>query len=85
MARKKKATTLDDLARMVGRGFVGVDKRFDQMDKRFSGIEKRLDEIDKRLGQVEADVGNIRDTILAEHRQRLWAVERAVDQLKKVM
>ncbi|TSC75569.1 MAG: hypothetical protein G01um101430_411 [Parcubacteria group bacterium Gr01-1014_30] len=43
MANKK--VTIEDLARMVKRGFDGVDKRFDRVDKKLERMEKRLEGI----------------------------------------
>jgi len=39
---KKKNITINNLARMIKRGFDGVDEKFDKVDERFDKIEKQL-------------------------------------------
>lgn len=64
-SKKKKNTTIDDLATMVARGFEGQDKKFtnefSKIDKRFEQQAKRIDNrfeqqdlwISKRLYEQE--------------------------------
>ena len=56
----KKKITIEDLAGMVSRGFVSVDKRFNDVDKRFDIVDKRLDHMDARMAIIERDVTEIR-------------------------
>lgn len=42
---KKKEIKIEDLARMVKKGFDGVDFRFDKVDLKFDKIEDRLERI----------------------------------------
>lgn len=51
---------IENLARIVARGFEGVDKRFEQVDKRFVQVGDRLQHIDARLDTLEHDVAEIR-------------------------
>ncbi len=51
-----KKITLEDLARMVKRGFDVVDDRFEQVDKRFEQIDKRFEHIDARFTEVESKI-----------------------------
>lgn len=67
-AVKKQNVTLNDLARMVGRGFEEVGQRFDIVDKRFDKVEGRLyslevraDHMDMRLGRLESNVEEIKE------------------------
>jgi len=41
----KKETTIDDLAMMVQKGFISVDKRFDGVDTRLDHMKTCLSEI----------------------------------------
>ena len=75
---KKKNTTINDLAVMVGKGFDGVDKRFDGVDKRFDGIDKRFDAVDFRLDKIEK-------LILADHKRRIERLETEVKELKELV
>ncbi len=62
ITRKKKGTTLDDLAGMVKRGFDGVDKRFEDVDKQFESIGHRLD-------RFETALKNFREENALEHEE----------------
>jgi hypothetical protein len=42
---QKKNITIDDLARMIKKGFDGVGQRFDKVDQRFNKVEDRLERI----------------------------------------
>ena len=44
---------LENLARIVAKGFEMVDKRFEQVDKRFEQVDKRFEQVDKRLDMVD--------------------------------
>ena len=50
----KKNITIDELARMVQKGFEETAKKTD-MDKRFDGIDKRLDRIENILIKRHSD------------------------------
>lgn len=56
---KKKAITIEDVALMVGKGFLGVDKKFDKIDKRLDGVDKRLDAVDKRLDNLDKRLNGV--------------------------
>lgn len=66
----KKETTIDDLAGMVQKGFVGVDKRFDDMATKddLTEVNTRLDGIDTRLEHIE-------NMLLRAHENRLEKLE----------
>lgn len=62
----KKATTIEDLAGMIKRGFDGNDKRFDKVESRLERIELRLDnvayrfeveELSRRIKRLELKLG----------------------------
>ncbi len=85
---KKKKITIEDLARMVKRGFdetakkEEVDKRFSEvvteMKGRFDGVGRRFDAIDDRLDRIEK-------LILADHKKRIEKLELEVKELKELL
>lgn len=44
---------VENLARIVARGFEGVEKRFERVDKGFEQVDKRFEQVDKRFEQVD--------------------------------
>jgi len=52
----KKQITIEDLAKMVQKGFDGVDKKFEGVDKKFDGVDKKFEAIDKRFDRVEKEM-----------------------------
>jgi len=54
----KKNTTIDDLAVMVQKGFIGVDKKmeagFKNVDKKFENVDKKFDEVNQRLIKIDS-------------------------------
>ena len=63
--------TNEDLARMIGGGFEGVDKRFNAVDKRFDRIEDRLESIE--------------NLILADHKRRIEKLEDEMKELRGLL
>lgn len=57
--KKKKEITLDDLAGMVQRGFVGVDKRFDKVETRLDGVEERLKNVEIGQEDIKLRLDNV--------------------------
>lgn len=58
---------IENLARIVARGFELMDKRFEQVDKRFEQADKKIERIDghilhidARLNTIEHDITEIR-------------------------
>jgi len=66
----KKKITIEDLARMVKRGFDETAKR-NEVNLRFDKIEERLEKIEK--------------LILADHRRRIEKLEVEVKELKNLL
>ncbi|OGZ69756.1 MAG: hypothetical protein A3D44_04405 [Candidatus Staskawiczbacteria bacterium RIFCSPHIGHO2_02_FULL_42_22] len=48
---KNKKITIDQLARMMQKGFLGVDKRFDETDAKIHRIEASIQAIDLKFSQ----------------------------------
>lgn len=71
---KQKSITIDDLAGMVQRGFLGIDKRLDGIDGRLDGIDSRLDGIDGRLDGIDSRLDGIE--------KRLTSLEGRMDVLE---
>lgn len=67
---KKKNVTIDDLARMVQKGFLETAKK-SEVDKRFDKVEDHLERIEKLL--------------IAEHRRRIERLEVDVRELKELL
>ena len=67
---KKKNITIEDLARMVQKGFLETAKKV-EVDKRFDKIENSLERIEKLL--------------IAEHRRRIEKLELDVRELKELL
>ena len=73
----KKKTTIEDLARMVARGFGETATKRDlsglksEMDKRFDGVDKRFDKIE--------------NLILIDHKRRLEKLESDMKELKNAL
>jgi len=68
---ENKEITIEDLARMVEKGFNGVDLRFDKIDLKFDKIEDRLERIEKLL--------------IAEHQRRIEKLEAEVKELRELL
>ncbi|MBI2577810.1 MAG: hypothetical protein HYV77_03115 [Candidatus Wildermuthbacteria bacterium] len=45
--------TIKDLARMVQRGFEGVDNKFAKVDEKFAKVDERFDGLEKRFDRIE--------------------------------
>lgn len=73
----KKTITIEDLARMVQKGFLETakkaeaDRAFKRVDARFDGIENRLESIEKIL--------------IADHRRRIEKLETDIKELKDLL
>ena len=67
---KKKNITIDDLARMIQKGFLETARK-DEVNKRFDKIEDRLESIEK--------------LILADHKKRIERLETEVKELKELI
>ena len=80
---KKKETTNAELARMIGKGFAGMDKRFAQVDRSFADVDARFDAIDKRLDRIKGDLDHIRTEILRDHEKRIMRLENLLGMATK--
>ena len=53
---RKKEVTVNELAVMVQKGFVGIDERFEIIDERFERIDERFDRIDEHSEKMEENL-----------------------------
>ncbi len=74
---------VENLARIVAKGFEQVDKRFEQVDKRFEKIDGHLMHIDARLDTIEHDVVDIRGYVV--HRNEFEEALARIAALEKKM
>ena len=80
---------VENLARIVARGFEAVDKRFElvdkrfeQIDKRFELVDKRFEQIDKRFEQIDKRFEQIDDKLLHID-ARLNTIEHDIDEIRR--
>lgn len=72
---KNKGITIEDLARMVEKGFGGTDKK---IDKGFKEINTRFKEVDTRLNRIE-------NIILKQYSQKIEILERRIKRLEETL
>ena len=68
-----REVTIEDLARMVQKGFDETAKKID-MDARFDGVQERFNAVEMRLDRIEK-------FLLEEHRR---SIEKLEDQMQEV-
>lgn len=64
---KKEKMSIEDLARMMQAGFLGLEERLSgrmdrmevRMETRMDGIETRMDGMESRMGSIETRIGNL--------------------------
>lgn len=74
---KKKRITIEDLARMVQKGFLETAKK-DEVNVQFDEVNVRFDKIEDRLERIEK-------LILADHKRRIEKLEFEVKELKELL
>ena len=67
--------TNEELARMIGEGFHGVDEKFASMR---GEMNQRFDQIDERLEHIEK-------FLLEDHRRRIEKLEIQVQELREAL
>ena len=60
---KHSKVTIDELALMIGKGFRGVDERFNKMDERFDRMDERMDRMEMKLDSLERRILAIEDIL----------------------
>ena len=74
---KEKNVTIEDLARMVQKGFEETAKK-EEVDSQFEGVNERFDKVEDRLERIEK-------LILADHKKRIEKLEIEVKELKELL
>jgi hypothetical protein len=67
--------SLDELARMIAKGFSETGANFVKVEGRLVKIEDRLDSLDTRMDSLDMRMGNLEKTIHYDHEKRLRKVE----------
>jgi hypothetical protein len=78
----EKQVTNNELARMISRGFAGVDERFETMEKH---INTRFEQVDKRFNEMDARFDKIEKIVLVDYKHRLEQVESDMRLLKSAL
>ncbi|MFH1894356.1 MAG: hypothetical protein ABH813_00400 [Patescibacteria group bacterium] len=73
----KKNITIEDLARMVAKGFAETAKK-KEADLRFNKVDKRFDKIDERLENIEK-------LLIVQHQRRIEKLESDVKELRELL
>jgi len=68
----KKETTIDDLAIMVQKGFLGMDKKFDE-------VNDKIDKMQSNIGHLKLDVQFLKSE-MAGLRIRIEKIEQILNQ-----
>lgn len=74
---ENKEITIEDLARMIQKGFEGTAKR-DEVSARFDKADARFDKVEDRLERIEK-------LLIADHRKRIERLETDVKELKELL
>ena len=72
-----REVTIEDLARMVQKGFDETAKKID-MDARFDGVQERFNAVEMRLDRIEK-------LLIIEHQRRIEKLEDDVRVLKDAL
>lgn len=73
----KKKTTIDDLTRMVAKGFEETSKKVD--------VDKQFKDIDVCLSSLEKDMEYVKNLITLNHKRRIEKVELEMKELKNAL
>lgn len=76
--------SIEDFAVAVGKGFAGVDERFDKMDERMDRMDERFDRMELKLDSLERRIFAIED-LLTEHRNILNEHGKDIKEIKETL
>jgi septal ring factor EnvC (AmiA/AmiB activator) len=83
----KKGVTIDDLALMVQRGFLGVDEKFQGMEQRFDGLAADVAVLKTDVAVLKTDVAELKTDVaelktdVAELKTNLAVLEVTVNRI----
>lgn len=66
---------VESFARIVAKGFHGVDKQFEQVDTRFDLIDKRMEEMNAEIRHINVRLDTIEHDISAIHKHLVYRDE----------
>ncbi|MDP3764520.1 MAG: hypothetical protein Q8Q95_02775 [bacterium] len=75
-----KKTTIEDLARMVARGFNSVESKITSIENKMA-TKEQLDKVEKHLGER---IDNIEKIILKQQGEQIKGLERRVNRLEEM-
>lgn len=78
---KHRKVTIDELALMIGKGFRGVDTRFDKIENEIILMKERLDRIEMKLDSLERRILAIED-ILTKHGRNIEEMKNDIKEIK---
>ena len=74
-----KQTTIDDLAVMVQKGFLGIDKKFEKVNEQFDEVNSKIDKMQSDIGHLKLDVQYLKSE-MAGLRIRTEKIEQILNQ-----
>lgn len=74
--------SIEDFAVAVGKGFAGVDARFDRVDEIMDKMDERLNRMEMKLDSLERRIFAIED-LLTEHRNILNEHGKDIKEIKE--
>lgn len=75
---------IENLARIVAKGFESVDKRFEQVDKRFEQADKRSERLESEIRHMSAEMGTMQQDV-AEIRKHFVYRDEFEDALARIL
>jgi len=73
-----KDVTINELAKMIKKGFDHNDFCFDNINKQFGQVAKRFDEAGKRFDKIEK-------LLIVDHQRRIVKLETDLKDLKELL
>lgn len=77
----KKEIKIDDLARMVQKGFTEMNDNFGVLETKVGGLETKVVGLGKKVGELKEQVGNIENKVNQIDR-RLFSIEEDIADIK---
>ena len=62
MLENEKVTN-EELARIISKGFDGIENRFNSLENRFDGLENRFDGLTEKLNEVDLRVSRVENNV----------------------
>lgn len=75
---------IENLAKIVAKGFESVDKRFEQVDQRFEQADKRSERLENEIRHMSAEMGTMQQDV-AEIRKHFIYRDEFEDALARIL